>query len=128
MILLDANVLLEMLIAGRAQRDAVLDWMERIDEPYYITMLTVHLVLHFGLKDGLTLSDIRTFLADYPKAGLLPEDYVAALGLLRDKDHEDALQLAVAERLACTRIATLDRKFADTYQDRIRFVSPLVGN
>ena len=124
MILLDANVLLEMLIAGRAQQQSVLTWMEQNNEDFCISMLTVHLVLHFGLKDNLSIADIKTFLADYPKVALLPEDYVAAIGLLRDGDHEDALQLAIAERIGCSCIVTLDKKFSNTYKDRIKFTLP----
>jgi predicted nucleic acid-binding protein len=125
MVLLDANILLEMLITGRPHQQDVLEWMEHSSDPYCISMLTVHLVLHFGLKDGLTISDIKTFLSDYPKLALLPDDYVSALQVLRDKDHEDALQLAVAERTGCTHIVTLDRRFAERYNDRLAFLSPL---
>lgn len=124
MTLLDANILLEILIDNRPQRAAVLKWMENISESYCVSMLTVHLVLHFGLKDGFTISQIRTFLADYPKIALLPEDYASAMNILRDNDHEDALQLAVAERVGCSRIVSLDHKFAKTYQDRLTFVNP----
>ena len=91
MILLDANVLLEMLVAGRRKKTETLGWMEQNEQEFCISILTVHLVLHFGLKDGLTIADVKTFLSDYPKNALLPEDYVRALGLLKDKDHEDAL-------------------------------------
>jgi len=122
MILLDANILLEMLIAGRAKKEDVFEWMEQNTEDFCISMLTVHLVLYFGLKDNLNISDIKIFLADYPKIALLPEDYVTAVGLLKDKDHEDALQLASAERTGCTRIVTLDKRFSETYKDRMNFV------
>ena len=124
MILLDANILLEMLIAGRAKKEVVYQWMEKNAEDFCISMITVHLVLHFGLKDNLTINEIKTFLADYPKVALLPEDYAAAMGVLKDKDHEDALQLVVAERVGCTCIVTLDKKFSELYKDRISFVVP----
>ncbi len=124
MILLDANILLEMLIAGRPKKAAVFDWMDENKDQFCVSMLTVHLVLHFGLKDGLTIAELKTFLSDYPKMGLLPEDYAAAIDMLRDADHEDALQLAVAERVGCSSIVTLDQKFARTYQDRLTFVTP----
>jgi predicted nucleic acid-binding protein len=122
MILLDANILLEMLIAGRPKKDDVFKWMEQNTEDFCISMLTVHLVLYFGLKDNLNISELKSFLADYPKIALLPEDYVDAIGLLRDKDHEDALQLALAERTGCTSIVTLDKRFSETYKDRINFI------
>jgi predicted nucleic acid-binding protein len=124
MILLDANVLLEMLIAGRPKKEDVFKWLEQNTEDFCISMLTVHLVLYFGLKDNLTITDIKTFLADYPKIALLPEDYVAAIGLLKNKDHEDALQLASAERTGCTSIITLDKRFLETYRDRMNFIIP----
>lgn len=124
MILLDANVLLEMLITNRPKQAAVLRWIDQNREDYCVSMLTVHLVLHFGLKDGLTLNVLKQFLADYPQIPLLPEDYTSAMGLLRDKDHEDGLQLATAERLGCSSIVTLDQKFAGTYHDRMHFVVP----
>jgi len=73
MILLDANILLEMLIAGRSRKVQVFEWMENNTDDFCISMLTVHLILHFGLKDGLLISDIIKFLADYPKVALLPE-------------------------------------------------------
>lgn len=121
MILLDANVLLELLITDRSKKHEVLDWLDNNTDSFCISMLTVHLVLHFGVKDGQTLPDIMTFLADYPKIGLLPEDYVSAMELLADRDHEDALQLAVAKRAGCTGIVTLDKKFATNYQHKIKF-------
>lgn len=122
MILLDANILLEMLITGRPKKDVVFKWMERNTEEFCISMLSVHLVLYFGLKDNLNISELKSFLADYPKIGLLPEDYVAAIGLLRDKNHEDALQLALAERTGCSSIVTLDKKFSEIYKDRMNFI------
>lgn len=124
MILLDANVLLEMLIAGRPRKDQILTWFVKNRQEFIISMLTVHLVLHFGLRDGLTVGDLKNFLADYPKAALLPEDYAAAVEILQGQDHEDALQLAVAERLGCSYVVTLDEAFAKTYKNRIRFINP----
>lgn len=123
MILLDANFLLEMLVEGRPKKRQVINWLEQTTEDFCISMLSVHLVLHFGLRDGLTISHVKTFLSDYPKVALLPEDYSLAMQLLKDKDHEDALQLATAERTGCSAIVTLDQKFANTYKDRMSFIT-----
>lgn len=122
MILLDANFLLEMLLPGRPKQKEVFEWFERNQESFCISMLTVHLVLHFGIKESKTLGQLEEFLADYPKVALIPADYLRALKVLKDSDHEDALQLAVAERAGCDAIATLDRKFARNYGSRINFV------
>jgi len=123
MILLDANFLLEMLIAGRSKSQKAFRFMAENQEEFCISMLSVHLVMHFGLKDGLTISHVKGFLEDYPKVALLPEDYSNAMRFLKDADHEDALQLAVAERTGCSAIVTLDHKFADTYKDRMHFIT-----
>jgi predicted nucleic acid-binding protein len=122
MIMLDANILLEILIAGRPRAAHVMNWIERNESPCCISMLTVHLVLHFGLKDGLSIETLQAFLADYSKEALLPEDYAVALSLLKGTDHEDALQLAVAERADCTSIVTLDNGFAKLYSGIMPFV------
>lgn len=121
MMLLDANILLEMIIPGRQQKEAIFAWLEEQAEQPCISMLTVHLVMHFGLKNGQSTAELKAFLANYPKMGLLPEDYETALDMLVDRDHEDALQLAVAARTGCTRIVTFDRKFAANYQHRLPF-------
>ncbi|MGH7157064.1 MAG: type II toxin-antitoxin system VapC family toxin [Candidatus Saccharimonadales bacterium] len=123
MILLDANAVLELLIPGRPRKAAILNWLQLNQEEVCISMLSVHLILHFGFKENLTVQDIKKFLANYPKIALLPEDYSTAMQFLRDKDHEDALQLATAERIGCSSIVTLDQKFADTYKDRINFIT-----
>ena len=124
MILLDATVLLEMILKGRSQQQKVIDWMEKNEQDFCISMLTVHMVLHFGLRDALTQQELVSFLADYPKLPLLPEDYVNAMKLLKNRDHEDALQLATAQRVGCSAIVTLDQSFATLYADRIRFINP----
>lgn len=123
MILLDANVLLEMLLPGRPQKETAIDWVERNKQPFCTSMLSVHFVLHFGIKEGLTLAEIRSFLQDYPKIALLPEDYAAAMRILKSSDHEDALQLAQAERIGASAIATFDTAFARLYSERMKFVT-----
>ncbi len=67
------------------------------------------------------MSAIQTFLSEYPKEALLPEDYGAAIEMLKGRDAEDALQLAVALRTGCTAIVTLDQRFASLYSDVMRF-------
>jgi predicted nucleic acid-binding protein len=122
MIMLDANVLLEMIIPKRAHKNEAFRWMAANKEPYCVTMLSVHLVLHFGLKEGVPLSELNDFLSNLPKIGLFPEDYDGAMKLLVGRDHEDALQLAAAERSGCRAIATFDKTFAKRYESRIQFI------
>jgi predicted nucleic acid-binding protein len=49
---------------------------------------------------------------------------VSAISILKNNDHEDALQLAIAERIGCSHIVTLDREFSLIYRDRINFINP----
>lgn len=123
MVLADANVLLEILLPGRLRfAEAARSLSQHAD--VRISMLSVHLILHFGLKEGLALYHITKFLSSYIKESLHSEDYNMAMSMLSGKDHEDAMQLAVALRLGCESIITFDQKFAKLYADHINFIIP----
>src|SRR5690606_30342736 len=113
----DANVALDTLLPDRTHNREAVAWMEsrRSQGSFCLSMLTVHLVLYFGSKAGLSLAQLKAYLAQFTHIALLPEDYQTALTLIRDNDHEDALQLATALRTNCTAIVTLDRDFATNY-------------
>ncbi|MGB4800962.1 MAG: PIN domain-containing protein [Candidatus Saccharimonadales bacterium] len=121
MILLDADILLELLLPGRLRKARVRQYLQETTETPVITMLSVHLVLHFGLREKIDIADLQTFLSSYEKVSMLSADYDEAMRLLKDRDHEDTLQLAAARRAGCTKIVTLDKKFAETYHDKIAF-------
>jgi predicted nucleic acid-binding protein len=112
---LDANILLEIVL-GRAKETVVREFLEKYGDNLFISALTAHLVVHFGqsIVDQPTL---RTFLTDYTMLGLESSDFEWAFTNSRDKDFEDALQLAVAVRNGCNLFVTLDKKLVSTYKD-----------
>lgn len=118
----DANIILEILLPGRPKSQDVEKLLRGKD--ICISMLTVHLVYHFGLQERYELNQIKRFLDGYAILDVTGSDYQKALQTIRDKDFEDALQLAVAMRSDCDAVITLDRQFAKTYKDKIHFIVP----
>ncbi|HSH31732.1 MAG TPA: PIN domain-containing protein [Candidatus Saccharimonadales bacterium] len=121
MILLDANILLELALPARPDQAIVKNWVECVEEQFCISMLTTHLVLYFGDKEGITRTNLRAFLDRYPMQDLVAADYDWAIKAVRGRDYEDALQVAVAVRTGCAAIATLGQQFAHNYRDKIAF-------
>ena len=121
MIFLDANVVLEILLSGRLRQSQVEKWLRSNDKPLCISTLTVHLVLHFGQLSGLRKSELEASLEGYVMESLTADDYKEAMRLVKGRDYEDALQLAVAMRCGCEKIVTLDKDFAKFYADIIPF-------
>lgn len=122
MVLIDANVLLEVLLPGRLQKTRVAEWLSVNKQTGCISILTVYLTLYFGLKAGIVESKIHEFLSDYLIQDLVVADYLQAKRLVKNKDYEDALQLATAIRTGCGAVVTLDKKFAQNYKDIFNFI------
>lgn len=122
-ILADANILLEVLLPNRISSQKVSRLLKEQNQ-VAISALTVHLVYYFALKDGMTIQQVNRFLTGFEILDLLAADYQRALALIKNKDMEDALQLAVALRSGCEAIATLDTAFAKIYSNKMRFIVP----
>jgi predicted nucleic acid-binding protein len=120
MVFADANVVLELLLFGR-QKAAVVSSIIAQSPAVAISMLTVHLAHYFGKKEGMKFDEVAELLVDFIIEDLTKEDYKLAQKLLVANDFEDALQLAVALRIGCDRIITLDKTFARDYADKIEF-------
>jgi len=118
----DANVILETLLPGRPRAQEVEVLLRGKD--ICISMLTIHLAYHFGLKEKYELNQIQRAIDGYAVLDITNNDYQGALRTIRNNDFEDALQLAVAMRSDCDAVITLDRQFAKTYKDKIRFIVP----
>lgn len=114
-IFLDANILLDILF-DRANSSVARDYILKNDGTLHISALTAHLVTHFGLKI-FELNVLNKYLADYYIEDLTAQDVEWAFTNTRNKDFEDALQLAIAIRTGCTIFATLDKTFFNTYKD-----------
>jgi predicted nucleic acid-binding protein len=111
-------VLLEILLGRQNDRSARKLLQDQVDD-VYISAHTAHLVIHFGLAI-VEMPVLRAFLADYKILGLESNDFEWALTNIRDKDFEDALQLAVAVRNGCDEFVTFDTHLVESYKDLLQ--------
>jgi len=112
---LDANILLEIIL-GREKQAVARKTIEGQRNQLCISSLTAHLVVHFG-QSIVELPVLRKFLSDYTILSLESSDFEWAFINARNKDFEDALQLAVAVRNDCSEFLTLDKVLHKTYGD-----------
>lgn len=112
-IFLDANVLLEVVLA-RAKQTQARSLITRHENRMMISPLTSHLVVHFGYPT-YELSDLRRFLAGFTTAALTATDVEWAFTNIVGSDFEDALQIGVAIREGCREFVTLDQKLVKRY-------------
>lgn len=115
MICLDANVLIEVVLQRQRylQAERAITFLK---ERPYISMLSLHLVVYFCRIAHLPFSVIHNALDKVELLDLTSADYHWAKLNMRDKDFEDALQLAVAIRNGCDTFMTFDKKLYDTYK------------
>ena len=123
-VFLDANILLEIIL-GRLKEDIARQFIEGQDEELYISTLTAHLIVHFG-QSIVSLPILRGFLADYTVLDLTPVDFEWAFMNTRNKDFEDALQIAIAIRSGCGKFVTFDKTLATTYNDLLPIKTQLL--
>lgn len=112
---LDANILLEILL-GRRKEKIARKFLEENNENLHISILTAHLVVHFG-KTVVPLPILRAFLSDYSLLSVDQPDFEWAFTNIRGNDFEDALQLSTAIRNGCSNFVTLDKSLVGAYKD-----------
>ena len=120
MVFLDSNILLEIILKDRVKRSLVKEYLESMSKSNdfsSISMLTVHLIMHFGRKEQIDNDLLECVINENELFALSGEDYEWALVNERGKDFEDALQLAVAMRAECDTFVTLDKRLAREYND-----------
>lgn len=121
MVFLDANILLELILPDRLNQKKVEAYLRTINSSVCISVLTAHLILYFGAKNGLSKEALTLFLSDYIIQDLTKIDYSHAMKIVSADDYEDALQLCVAIRSQCEIIITLDKDFARRYANTFQF-------
>jgi predicted nucleic acid-binding protein len=113
-IFLDANILLEAVMFRGAKLKA--DEIIRNNcGSIYISALTAHLVIHFGVK-VVELNVLKQFLLDFEIISLAKSDFAWAFINIKDNDFEDALQLATAIKEGCEKFITFDKNLYKKYQ------------
>ena|SRR2546421_7350480 len=115
MIFLDTNILLEITLVGRPHYTQAKHFLENTKEATAISMLTSHLVMHFGRKAQTEDAFLHAVLNENTLLALMPEDYEWAVSNERGNDFEDALQVSIAIRSGCSSFVTLDAALAKRY-------------
>lgn len=115
MVFLDTNILLEIVLKDRDKRLQVESFLKAVDESTAISMLSVHLIMHFGRKSQIDDDFLRGVITENELLTLAAEDYSWALVNEKKNDFEDALQMAVAVRAGCSTFVTLDAKLSKAY-------------
>lgn len=115
MIFLDTNIILEITLADRPHYPQVKHFLESAKETTAISMLTAHLVMHFGRKAQTEEAFLHAVLNENKLLALTPEDYEWAANNEQGSDFEDALQMSIAIRSGCSSFVTLDAALSKRY-------------
>ncbi|HTE21755.1 MAG TPA: PIN domain-containing protein [Candidatus Limnocylindria bacterium] len=125
MIFLDTNILLEITLSNRLHYTQVQRFLQTTKEETAISILTCHLVIHFGRKEKAEEAFLHAVLNENKLIALTSSDYKWATDNEHGKDFEDALQLSSAIRSGCSSFVTLDAALAKRYTKLpIRIVVP----
>jgi len=116
MVFLDANVILEVTLKDKPRFEQAQQFLETLADDTAISILTVHLLMHFGRKQGIADELLEDVIGENELLAVTPEDYVWASLNERGKDFEDALQVATAIRSGCKSFITFDATLATTYE------------
>lgn len=116
MVFLDANVVLEIILKDRPRLEQAQQFLESLTDDTAISILTVHLLMHFGRKQGITDELLEKVIGENELLSITPEDYIWASLNERGKDFEDALQVATAIRNGCKSFITFDAALAEMYE------------
>lgn len=120
MICLDVNIILEVIL-NRAKFKEVKKILDA-DDSFCISLLSVHLFYHFGVKNGLEFSKLDDFLSDVYILAAGKEAYDLAKKIRQDNDFEDALQVATALQNKVKVFYTLDQNLAKNYEKLLEIV------
>lgn len=115
MVFLDANIILEITLKDRPRLEQAQRFLGVLTDDTAISILTVHLLMHFGRKQGIADKLLENVIGKNELLSITPEDYVWASLNERGKDFEDALQIAMAIRNDCKSFATFDATLAKAY-------------
>ena len=117
MVFLDADVLLEIILKDRPHVNQAKQFLEALDDDTAISLLTAHLIMHFGRKEHIVDGLLERVIGENELLAITPEDYIWAAKHEQGRDFEDALQIAAALRHGCDTFVTFDSSLARTYAD-----------
>lgn len=117
MVFLDTNVILEIILQNRPKQAQVITYLENLNETTAVSMLSVHLIKHFGRKAQIDDALLDAVIVENELLSLTKDDYQWAELNEKGNDYEDALQIAVALNNGCNKFVTLDKKLTKQYVD-----------
>ena len=117
MVFLDANIILELIL--ERQKFQAVENIIRATDDHAISMLTVHLIMYFGIKNGVNAETLYGFIGGYKVLDISQSDYRWAKKYCHGSDFEDALQVACAVRSGAKQFITLDKTLANLYKKSI---------
>lgn len=123
MIFLDANILIELIVPGRAHYQQVRELIDEYDNAA-TTTLSAHLAWHFGRQAQVPDDLIGSIIESCRLTAITPKDYYWARQNEEGEDFEDALQAAASIRSGCEIFVTLDRSLSKRYQKHLKFLVP----
>lgn len=115
MIFLDTNIVLEIILKNRPHFAQAQKFLEKVDDDTAISILSTHLIMHFGRKEQIEDSLLENVINENELLSITPEDYVWAVLNEQGRDFEDALQIATAIRNRCETFVTFDMSLAKDY-------------
>jgi predicted nucleic acid-binding protein len=125
MIFLDANIILEIVLKDRPHFEQAQKFLETVDDDTAISMLSAHLIMHFGRKEQIDDALLENVIGENELLSIAPEDYVWAVLNEQGRDFEDALQIATAIRSGCDTFVTFDVSLAKAYSKLpIKIITP----
>lgn len=120
MIILDTNVLLEILEGRRGLEAAqAVIASHSPSTPIGVSTLTISHVFYMAERHKLPFARVEALLANYEVIDVIANDIAWALKRYKQKDFEDALQVAAAIREGCTSFITLDAGLAKKYRKHL---------
>ncbi len=107
-VFIDANILIEFMLKRKNFITAESFLLGSSDD-LCISMLTVHLVHHFGHKAGISMKLIYNLISNFTVLLLTPVEYDIACSFDYQNDFEDNLQVACCFANQCKVFYTFDQ-------------------
>lgn len=114
---LDTNVLMEIFFK-RPKYKQIQDFLESYSN-FYISFLTVHIVMYFSELEKLNPKDTFALLENFEILKNDQNTFDLAKDLYDGKDFEDALQIASCLNAGIDNFLTLDKNLAKKYSNKL---------
>jgi predicted nucleic acid-binding protein len=121
-IFLDANILLELLLPGRAKTKECEQFLQSYKGQFVISSLSIHIAYYYCKKQGYSISQVDSFISDFEIASVGRDEYLLAIKLVKGDDIEDALQVATSISNDCNDFLTIDKQLAKTYSQNTNII------